>query len=487
MPAGPEGSGPMPGGVGVAPPPIEGGLGAGASPMGRMEGLGVSPPPEIGAIKPPEIGNIGIGEAAPKITPEAAGLAAKLDATLGAPDIGIKEVARAGVPNVPDVGKTAVEAPTPGAEGQLPPKPEEAQVKKPQQEAVVSTQPPTEEKKVEGQKPEGEKPQEGGAKAEQPPQAEGQGTATKPTAGETEKVAADEKDARPPEDTDKAKRTQELEEKVKNRTATADEIKELRNLKQDPEQRRKDLEQRAIDGAITDQEAEELGKLNSAENTEKLTPEQQMEKLQKDIDELGTELMEKMANGEEVTKEDLEKLRNLRTQESLMNNGFTSEQAKSLGQVAERMRGKWSERQTQAAKEVQAEIQELMALELYLLSIPKIVEQLRAQAKALKEKAQAKHKEADSARGTDRLRKKQEEYTTYLQLLNTKSAIVAQKHMAPRIEARRQDLEQAVRRKLGVSHGLGALVEWGAAKTRNIVTGLGVGIEEEADFRSGNN
>jgi hypothetical protein len=96
---------------------------------------------------------------------------------------------------------------------------------------------------------------------------------TTPAATEADQPAAD------PENADKVARTQALEAKVNDKTATAEDIKALRELKADPAQHRADLEQKALDGTITDEEADELGKLNASEATSSQTPEQQAEEL----------------------------------------------------------------------------------------------------------------------------------------------------------------------------------------------------------------
>lgn len=288
---------------------------------------------------------------------------------------------------------------------------------------------------------------------------------------------------------DREKRTQELDEKVKNDTATSDELKELRGLKQDPEQRRNELKQKASDGTITDQEVDELVKLNSKEDGKQLTPEQQLEKLQKDIDDLGTELMTKLANGETLTPEDykkLEKLKELRGQETLVNQGFTPDQARAA--IHEALHGKTggNERQLQAVKEIQGKIQELMALEVQMLSIPKTVEALRDQRKQVQDAARGQHSKAESTTNEEqKLQEKGKEYSLYMQIANINAQIVQQKYIVPVLEAKRQDLEQYIRRKVGVTSGWGAVVEWGTAKSRNVATQVGVGVAEEMDYTFG--
>lgn len=281
-----------------------------------------------------------------------------------------------------------------------------------------------------------------------------------------------------------AKQVGDLEAKVKNGTATAAEVKQLRELKQDPGEKRRSLEQKALDGTITDQEAEELGRMNSGEKPENLTPEQQMEKLHEQVDTLGAELMQKMAKGEAVTPQDLDRLRDLRGQEQLMQNGFTPDQARAAIKNARNVnRG---ERQSRMTAEIQHKVQELMAIEMQIMTIPKTVDALRAQRQEVRLKADAKHREADMAMSPEaRMQKKTEEYGLLMQISNINATIVSQKYMAPILDAKRTDLEQYVRRKLGVSSGMGAMMEWAGAKVKSAVTSVAVSTAEEVDTRLG--
>lgn len=516
-----------------------GGLGATVGSVGKIEGLGAS-------IQTSEIGNITV----PNVPDVGANLAAKLDTTLETPKVGIQEVANVSVPDVAPNGMQTPaisENVAPGME--TPITAPDASISSPHVEVsgngrmsegatdtakvnegvsahtseVLQNEPDVsikQEAQGNGTQPEaaGNVTQQENSNGNplpesattESPDAAASGTAKPETDGQkpqVESAAADIKDnngntnnpqeaekAKPSDkqetkslqDAEKQKRTQELEEKVTSKTATADELKELRGLKQDPEQRRNDLEQKALDGTITDQEAKELGDMNASENSKELTPEQQAEKLQKDIDELGTELMTKMANGQEITAQDLERLRNLRGQEQLINQGFTPDQAKAA--IREAIQGKagGNERQARGVKELQDKIQQLMAIEMQMLSMPKTVDALRKQRKEVQDKAQAKHNEAKGAMSSEqRLQKRGEEYTLYMQIANINSVIVRQKYMVPILEAKRQDLEQYVRRKVGVSHGFGALMEWGAAKTRSVATEIGVGAAEDMDYTMG--
>lgn len=292
----------------------------------------------------------------------------------------------------------------------------------------------------------------------------------------TEKTADQTKS----ETTDNTARRQELEDKVKKGEATPEEMGELRDLKR-PEKRQEDLQQKVMEGTATDDEIEELDRINRGEEKPaELTPEQQMEKLQEDIEDLGTDIMTKLANGEEVSQEELDKIRELRSQEQLMRQGFSEKNAREAVQAALKGEGKFSsEKHSRRMKDVQDELQELMSIEFQILSLPKSVASLREQREKAKDEARKRHNEAESATGQDRLKKKAVEYQAYMQVANINGQINGIRYMAHRLEARRSDLEQAVRRKLGVTGGLGALMKWGAAKTRVVVTEIGIAAAEE--------
>lgn len=276
-------------------------------------------------------------------------------------------------------------------------------------------------------------------------------------------------------------RAQALEAKIKDKTATPDEIRELRDLKQDPEQQRQILEQKALDGTITDDEADKLGALNSKDTTHaaELTPEQQTEQLNAQIDQLGTELMTKLGKGQEVTEKDAQKLQELMGQKDLQKEGFTPDQIRGIMKTVRR-RG--SETHSMVAKELQAKVQELMALELTLLSIPKNQDALREQRREVQGQADARHKEANRLQGDERLRVKGQEYALYMQIANINASIIRQKYEADVIDAERRDLEQYVRRKAGVTGGGRAVLEFAGAKINNVSTAVSVNCKEAIDY-----
>jgi hypothetical protein len=292
-----------------------------------------------------------------------------------------------------------------------------------------------------------------------------------------------------PEQQARENRRNELKDKMDNGTASTEEIAKYNELNQDHDTRIAELKQKAAEGKLTDpKEQQELADLIKNKEDKGLTPEQQREKLNKEIEDLGTDIMTKMANGEEVSEEDLEKFRGLLTQNELMKQGMTSEQARKAVKEAFLDRGslRKGERQGREAEELKKKIAELMSLELQIMTMPKAVDQLRQQREDVKKQAQAKHKEAESADGQERMRLKGEEYGLYMQIANINGRMVELKYKTPLLAAQQDDLEQYIRRRTGVTRGMGAVMEWGGAKTRLAVTEVMVNASEEWDNRWGN-
>ncbi len=196
--------------------------------------------------------------------------------------------------------------------------------------------------------------------------------------------------------------------------------------------------------------------------------------------------MDKFANGKEVTEEDLEKLRNLQARELLEKKEFTPEQSRAAMREAMRGGKTGGERQGRRIKELQGEIQKVMALYLRLMAIPKTVDQLRDLRREAVDEAKTKHSEASGAMSDEqKLQKKGEEYNALMKVANYNALIVGQKYMVPVLKAQIGDMEQSIRRRLGVTSGFGALCEFVGAKVDNVATNVYVTVAEEKDYLTG--
>ena len=287
------------------------------------------------------------------------------------------------------------------------------------------------------------------------------------------------------------KRIDELEGRLKDTTnpLSDEEFEELKNLRDGVQSENRLQELEAMDPKKMKNseldEMRELQKKKAEKDNPELTPEQQAEKRDKELEELGTEIMQKLAKGEEITPEEEERLQKLFAGKKLEEAGFTPEQAREAAKKGlELNRGK-SEKGSKRTQEARERIQELMSLELQLIAQRNQVVRLRDERKTAINEAQAARKVAETADPKDRMRKKGLEYSAYMKVANISGQIEGVKYAAQRINARRTDLEQQVRRKLGVTGGLRALGEWAGAKATNIMTEISIIAEEKLPFGMG--
>ena len=190
--------------------------------------------------------------------------------------------------------------------------------------------------------------------------------------------------------------------------------------------------------------------------------------------------MDKFAKGEKVTADELEEMRRLSGQQDLLTKGFTPEQAKAA--IREGLKGSPGEKQRQSDKlnALKDQIQKLMALEYQILAIPKTIESLRVERDKAKVEANKARAEARAAKtDEDKLSKRGREYNEYMKIANFNAQIIRHAYLAPVLNAQRRDMEQTIRRRLGVSGGFQAGMEWGGAKAELITTGVQVSIKEE--------
>jgi len=271
---------------------------------------------------------------------------------------------------------------------------------------------------------------------------------------------------------------QNLEAKVKDKTATPDEIKQLRDLKKDSEQRRSELEQRALDGTITDEEADELGNLNSKDTENQDGKEKTTEEMAQEVEDLGTDILTRKMLGEEVSQEDMDKF-NQKYAEMKTAEMTGASQGEARQAVRELMNRRGNERKSRNTEGVQQKIRELMTLELQLHTIPESVKAQRAARDELKRNAQAAFDRAQRAKGPERIKLKQKEYQEYMKVTIANQNIINTIHFADRINAKRMDLEQQVRAKLGMS----SILEWAGAKANMVLTSVRI---EASDMASAN-
>lgn len=214
-----------------------------------------------------------------------------------------------------------------------------------------------------------------------------------------------------------------------------------------------------------------------------LTHEQKQKNLEQEIDQVAVEMMEKFRNPDPdnpVTKEDLQHIQELMGKKKLLEQGFTDEQAIEAMKAARSGTMKNNEQATKKLDQMQGKIQELMQWWYEIMAIPSNVEALRKQREEVVKVANAKHTEAEKASTQEqKMQLKGQEYNLYMQINNINKAIAEQKFQVPVLEAKIQDQEQYVRRKVGVTSGWTAFGEWGGAKFGRIKALVGYGLPEK--------
>ncbi|HSX08784.1 MAG TPA: hypothetical protein VLF93_01370 [Candidatus Saccharimonadales bacterium] len=206
--------------------------------------------------------------------------------------------------------------------------------------------------------------------------------------------------------------------------------------------------------------------------------EARLEKLGQEIEDLGTDIMFRWANGIEVDQADLEKFQAMRGEQQLLQVKFTPEQARELVKAALEKNGGPNERRAEKNSKLQQKIQELMTIDMQILAIPKNVDQLRRQRQKVQAEARIAHMKANTPEG------RQKEYSLYMQIANINEAISSQKYEVVRLGAKRGKLEADVRRATGVSGPMQSVVEFATSRIKSIMVTLGTGIAEEASSRT---
>ena len=115
--------------------------------------------------------------------------------------------------------------------------------------------------------------------------------------------------------------------------------------------------------------------------------------------------------------------------------------------------------------------------------LEKRLESQNDRLKKLKEQRIKKRQELRSMR-TSKLEamteeKRQEMYNKYLELNAVHAQIQVTRHESTLVDMQRRDTIQYVRRKLGVSHGLGAMLEYAAAKGANALDNADMWMDDK--------
>lgn len=228
-------------------------------------------------------------------------------------------------------------------------------------------------------------------------------------------------------------------------------------------ERRAERDQAREAQAIVDQtEADRSGRRPEVS----VDPEAEAKNLSQQMEDLGTRMMLEISQTGQLNEEDLAKFQEMRARAGMLTAGFTPEQARN---IAKRAMGPELQlrknKELRVQKEVSKELQRLMALEMQILTMPKRINELKKQREDLKGRIQSQHSSIEaSGDPQEQSRKKMEIYPLYMQLANTKAEIVKARYAISLYKAEYKDVMQHIRRRLGVTGGFGAYMEWAGAK-----------------------
>lgn len=195
-----------------------------------------------------------------------------------------------------------------------------------------------------------------------------------------------------------------------------------------------------------------------------------VDQFKKEADALGEKMTKDLASGNEPSPEDLKRYQELRIQQSLRGNGITAEDAseiiKNLGNLE--ARGLKARRETLLQADIKEKLKELMTLEYQMLAVPQRLKALREQREKVKGQIKQQDTTANFILGDpaspENYQKRMQMYPLYMQLANIKGEVGRIKYAGTVLKAQYKDTMAYVRRKLGVSSPIGAVLEFIDAK-----------------------
>ncbi len=322
----------------------------------------------------------------------------------------------------------------------------------------------------------------GGAGSGEGPGGEGEGSgdAEKEPEEPVDPEANEEPDAEPeaeetPEAAAKAKEIRDLEDKIDNDTATEEDMKRLRELKQDPETLKNDLKEKIKNGTATDEDIAKYNELKSPEGA--LSDKEKLEKMKKEMEDLGTEMMMKIARGEIPTEEERARMEELYGEVRIQELGFTEAKARALWKESQKSRY-GSERGARRIKDLQEKAQEMLMLEYQMMTIGERFKLLKEKRDEAMTEYKAKIDATNSAGLEERPKAKSEEVSALFTLLGIKGELAGMKYFAIEADARIRDLDQELKYKAGATDGWDALKDWAGAKVQSLVTEIVILADE---------
>lgn len=250
----------------------------------------------------------------------------------------------------------------------------------------------------------------------------------------------------------------------------------------DPEQVINDLQKIPVNEWSEEQKQQytEASQRLEQKRWEQMTPEQQMDLYEKQVANLYLKATDVRSTPEERAKAAAEMQTIFDKVHGVNKSPSEREQAKQFAENMLNPNEKNQNRLTKKEQELQRDIQEKLHT---LMMLEKRLESQNDRLKKLKEQRTKKRQELRSMR-TSKLEamteeKRQEMYNKYLELNAVHAQIQVTRHESTLVDMQRRDTIQYVRRKLGVSHGLGAMLEYAAAKGANALDNADMWMDDK--------
>jgi hypothetical protein len=276
----------------------------------------------------------------------------------------------------------------------------------------------------------------------------------------------------------------ELAGRVRDGTATAEDRQRLNeiNEQQNAAARRTELTDRLANGETLS--TDEMAELNGLSGEAQAAGEAQLsdtERLNKEVEDMGTDLMQKMANGEIPSEAELDAFRAKQLEMQTLKSGFSPEQARAAVQAAlnPEYRGSLDKRMA-LEQEMQEKLQHLMTLEFQLLAMPKRLDALKKERNRIKRSIRNLPPPSSKDTGLD-IKARQDNRQKLGQVANLRSQIIMTKNTEMIVQADYADTMQYVRRKLGVSSGLQAVMEFAGAKLQVAGANMSLDVQSYLD------
>lgn len=308
----------------------------------------------------------------------------------------------------------------------------------------------------------------------------------------TEEVENTKSDTTPKTEVDNSKneaRKNELAPLVLSGKATVEQAKEYRMLMQDPEQRKQELAKQISTGSFTDEQYTEYQNLENR-NGDELTSEQQIEQWQQKLESLYLDYINPNLSPAELAKTIAEMDEIANRANGVNQNTIEKQQARDYANntlnpdTDKDITSRISEKERALQREIKEKIDRLRRLEARLYTTKDRVDALSKRRDKVANELRPVHTR-DLENMSDSEREKI--YNKYLELNSYRAQLRIARHESTLVSMDRRDTMQEIRRKLGVKHGFGAFLEFGAAKVANAIDEIDMKVDELIDVDTDTN